>query len=527
MKLWMKRLAVLAGFATLSASSIAISLQDALIKVDRTLNTPVLTIQYRDMRASLVELRVNGRSIASRILSDQKSSGETTFTLDVAALSDGDNDVAAYFYDKDGKLLGSQRTVISADRDGQEVAAIAGPKPGATVQGTIEIKLGLNRSFKETYVSFFVNNEWKSLKNYPPYTYSWDTTAYPNGWHEIQAWVVDEFNNTYKSQKVRVFVNNPGGRTDRNLPTPPVTAKPTVKPVVKPPVKTTTNVIASAVAKPAPKKPSETKKPIVSSPLDLQPGTNAIKPVVGAPTTGLKPTVGGTGVPSDVRVNPMQPGDVRTTSANQVRPMIGSPAGLKGTGNQTTSVVTGTKTMTPTGSRVATTQAPATKPALTGPITTKPAISKPAPKVVATTRQLPAVVPTVAAKPKAGLANMRPGAYKITLNSKLVSFDLQPMVVDGVPLTPFRHLFEQAGGKVGWDNSIKTMKADGLGRTIWVKIGDRKALVNQKEVWMELAPYLQNSRTVVPLSFIKDSLNVQVDYDPATGHVLITTKEDK
>jgi hypothetical protein len=36
---------------------------------------------------------------------------------------------------------------------------------------------------------------------------------------------------------------------------------------------------------------------------------------------------------------------------------------------------------------------------------------------------------------------------------------------------------------------------------------------------------LERGRTIVPLSFIRDSLNVEVEYDPSTGHVLITTKK--
>jgi hypothetical protein len=41
---------------------------------------------------------------------------------------------------------------------------------------------------------------------------------------------------------------------------------------------------------------------------------------------------------------------------------------------------------------------------------------------------------------------------------------------------------------------------------------------------METAPYIDRGRTIVPLSFIDDALNVNVDYDKETGHVLITSK---
>jgi len=115
------------------------------------------------------------------------------------------------------------------------------------------------------------------------------------------------------------------------------------------------------------------------------------------------------------------------------------------------------------------------------------------------------------------------GNYTILLNNSIVPFDVLPKVVNGVPLTPFRHLFEQAGGKVKWEHASKTVLANGMGFDLSMKIGNPFALVNDEKIRMEMAPFIEKGRTVVPLSFIHDSLNVNVDYDPNTGHVLITT----
>jgi hypothetical protein len=115
--------------------------------------------------------------------------------------------------------------------------------------------------------------------------------------------------------------------------------------------------------------------------------------------------------------------------------------------------------------------------------------------------------------------------FSVLLNSKYVEFDVAPRVEKGVPLTPFRHLLEQAGGEVNWNNGSKIIDAKSDGRSIWLKIGDKIAKVNDLSVQLELAPFIENGRTIVPLSFIRDSLDVNVEYDPTTGHVLITSKK--
>jgi hypothetical protein len=96
-------------------------------------------------------------------------------------------------------------------------------------------------------------------------------------------------------------------------------------------------------------------------------------------------------------------------------------------------------------------------------------------------------------------------------------------VEDGVPLTPFRHLVEKAGGKVEWTNAEKTVSAQADGKDIFFKIGDKIAMINKLSVELERASYIDSGRAIVPLSFMRDALNVNIDYDKATGHVLITS----
>jgi hypothetical protein len=114
--------------------------------------------------------------------------------------------------------------------------------------------------------------------------------------------------------------------------------------------------------------------------------------------------------------------------------------------------------------------------------------------------------------------------YTIEFNGKPVAFDVVPSVHAGVPVTPFRHLIEKAGGQINWLADDKEVTATTDGHDIWLKIGDQYAKIDNEAIKLELAPFLQSGRTIVPLSFIRSALNVNVEYDKATGHVLITKK---
>jgi hypothetical protein len=113
--------------------------------------------------------------------------------------------------------------------------------------------------------------------------------------------------------------------------------------------------------------------------------------------------------------------------------------------------------------------------------------------------------------------------FDISLNGKMLTFDVAPTVLEGVPFAPFRHLFQEAGGKVKWIHDSKVVEAEGLGSSLRFKVGEEFGLLNGTQFLFERAPFIQSGRTVVPLSFVSSTLKMDVQYDPNTGHVLITT----
>jgi hypothetical protein len=472
-----RTMCVLAGLSVLAAASSATMLPlDAQIQIDRALNSPTLTVRYSGANAAIVELRINGESIGTRSVTAAKDAGETNFNIDLSSLKDGDNEVEIRLFDRTGKLVGSDKTNISTDQSNRGPVFLKTPKVGATVQGAVEISLGFGKELKNVYVSFFVDNDFKKMTNYPPYTFNWDTVLETNGWHEIEAWVIDDTSTTYKTRKTRIFVNNPGGRTDRVGTTAEATPK-------------TNPLRSNVVGNEASLKSINLKAP----------GSAA-----GASAKGTAPSLNG------------------TPAANKVQPKaIGAMSGAKPTAKADV-LATGTKNMAP-GVRVARndTAAPAVRVAKVD--------TTAAPKVANLTK-VPTATTVNTVNTTVGLMKITKGSkmpnlgtFAIVLNSQFVEFDVNPRVDEGVPMTPFRHLLEKAGGTVKWENLSKSLNADAEGKKIYLQIGESSATVNELAVTLERPAYLERGRTIVPLSFLRDVLNVEIEYDKETGHVLITS----
>lgn len=611
---------LLAAFVALGASAFALS-DGSQIKISRALNSPTLAVKYSGVHVALVELRLNGESFGTRTMDEAPTSGETTFSMDILALKDGDNELEIRLYDKAGHLVGSEKTTISTDTDTKGPVFLTSPKVGANVMGPVEITVGFGREFKNSYVSFFIDNQFKSMLNFPPYTYNWDTTRETNGWHEVEAWVVDDTSATFKTRKVRIFVNNPGGRTYRIDPSATKTSSTPSAPIVKAaePKLSKPVVKKTAIAKPS-KKLGALPLP---KPLDLALSTNQVSAGVTGSPAALKPLASAESALSVVKTTATAPAVAALTVANSVSPKLeGSSAGMKPV-PMPESAATGPRLLTPTGKRVVAPKVE--KPAVEAPKATakveklveapkveapkveQPVFVKPAPakvfqpldassmsaiapitnmesamlalktlspsvpsSAVVSGMRVAALEPALPSKPKAAALVVKPvvtapkpsvpapvskpivvtpkkpvsapiavkttipvafgtklpirSAYSIVYGGETMSFDVAPHVEEGVPVTPFRHLIEKAGGDVKWNAEDQEITAITDGKDIWLKIGDKVAKINNLPVPLELAPFLQKGRTIVPLSFLKSALNVEIEYDKATGHVLITPK---
>ena len=495
-------------FLMFASAANSMLIVDPKIVVEKALEQNMLVVRFTDARVSLVELRLNGAPLAVREAKETYRSGEVTFSLDPNGLPSGRHKLEVVLRAADGKALASTVTDLTIDEKPMAPILIRTPKFGEQVAGEVQIEVLIGPMIKKPFVSLFVDRQFRELRNVPPYRFVWDTTREAAGWHSVEAWAYDEELNTYKSVPIQVYVNNPGGRTERVVEQQRVSDPALGGTGDEGDLLTGSsglksagdgNTIASEVGV-AITRPGDVQKlrsGLVTNPdgfVPVAPGAPAKEisladarisgqKVVAPPAPGSfaakQPTKADTGHAVE-----------QATRTEIVPPKPGTQEGkLSANPDHTPLVAVAPKPIAP-GAATATSAVRASTP--------------PAPSVV------------TVAKPS--------GAFSIFFDGQEIRFDVSPRTVEGVPVAPFRHLFAHGGGQIGWDNSTKTMSADRIGTRIRVRVGDLFATVNDNRVRMERPAFLDAGRTLVPLSFVRQALNVEVEYDPATGHVLITSK---
>ncbi|HWD40568.1 MAG TPA: stalk domain-containing protein [Fimbriimonas sp.] len=457
----------IAGLSAIAASASATALTfDQQISINKAIDSPTITVRYAGVTAALVEIQVNGESLGTRTVSSTKDSGETNFTLNLTDLKEGDNKVVIRLFDRTGKLVGQEHTTLTTEAVQHGPVFLASPKTGATVRGPVELRVGFERPLRDTYVTFFIDGRFKSMRNYAPFTYLWDTEKESQGWHELEAWAIDDSSTTLKTGKIRVFVENNGGQTDRRG-----SEIFEISPNAKPDIKMSADKGVKKLA-------------VKASPKHVEPKMSA--------------------------------GPLPSVTPNKSVDVLGSPSGRKPMA-PASSIAMGPQSMVPTGTRNALTAKPHAHAQGTIEVARHSTSVKHTSSVVS---QVTAAATLMDITYGSRIPNI--GAFTVALDSNFVDFHgVLPRVDDGVPMTPLRFLLEKKGGLVDWETYSKTVTAKADGNSLSLHIGDPFALINNANVSLDRPSYLDRGRTIVPLSFIRSALKVDVQYDKQTGHVLI------
>ncbi|MBQ7901606.1 MAG: copper amine oxidase N-terminal domain-containing protein, partial [Clostridia bacterium] len=109
------------------------------------------------------------------------------------------------------------------------------------------------------------------------------------------------------------------------------------------------------------------------------------------------------------------------------------------------------------------------------------------------------------------------------LGSK-VQFDVQPEIANSRTMVPMRAIFEALGCDVQWDDASKTAVATKGSTTIKLTQGSNVMNVNSSNVLLDAAPYIKDSRVLVPVRAISESLECEVRWDGETRTVTVLKK---
>jgi len=113
---------------------------------------------------------------------------------------------------------------------------------------------------------------------------------------------------------------------------------------------------------------------------------------------------------------------------------------------------------------------------------------------------------------------------RVLIGGNAVEFDVPPQIISGRTLVPMRAIFEALGAEVEWDGITQTVTA----HTRWpqvikLTVGSTEISIDGRVSQMDIAPIIQNGRTLVPVRFIAQTLGYEVFWDAANSDVLINT----
>ncbi|MEW9673287.1 copper amine oxidase N-terminal domain-containing protein [Ammoniphilus sp. 3BR4] len=121
-------------------------------------------------------------------------------------------------------------------------------------------------------------------------------------------------------------------------------------------------------------------------------------------------------------------------------------------------------------------------------------------------------------------ANFTIDSTTYTVNGVEKTADVAPFIQDGRTFLPIRFVAEAVGvteSNVIWNANTKTVTLIKGDRIAQIQIGSKNLVVNGVSVPMDVAAFVKDGRTVLPLRYVAQALGAEVTWDEATRTVSV------
>ncbi|MFA7468469.1 MAG: stalk domain-containing protein [Desulfotomaculaceae bacterium] len=106
------------------------------------------------------------------------------------------------------------------------------------------------------------------------------------------------------------------------------------------------------------------------------------------------------------------------------------------------------------------------------------------------------------------------GSNEALLNNAPCQLEIPPVVVNGTTFLPVRFVAEEIlGAAVNWDPTTKTINIIKKENDVQLSLGSGQASVGGQIKEIGAPPFLKDGRTLVPLRFLAENLNMRIAYD--------------
>lgn len=124
--------------------------------------------------------------------------------------------------------------------------------------------------------------------------------------------------------------------------------------------------------------------------------------------------------------------------------------------------------------------------------------------------------------PNQHIITLSVGSKVAHLDGQLVTLDTPPVIVSGRTLVPLRPIIEGLGGVITWVPETRSVEVVFNGTTLLLQIGNHSAVVDSKEIILDVPAAIMNGRTMLPVRFVSEHLGADVQWEELTKTVTIT-----
>jgi len=110
-------------------------------------------------------------------------------------------------------------------------------------------------------------------------------------------------------------------------------------------------------------------------------------------------------------------------------------------------------------------------------------------------------------------------------NGEAIGKDAPPIIAQVNALVPMRAIFEKSGMEVKWNQATQTATVQSTTNSVEVTIGATDGKVNSQAVKLDTAPSIQNNRTMVPISLVKQVLGCKTYINSDNNTVSVYTAD--
>lgn len=112
----------------------------------------------------------------------------------------------------------------------------------------------------------------------------------------------------------------------------------------------------------------------------------------------------------------------------------------------------------------------------------------------------------------------------VYVNGNQLITDVPAVIENGTTMLPFRAILNALGVKdedIKWHENSKSIEIRTEGKYIFLAIGSAGAIVDNNLITLNVAPYIVNNRTLIPVRFISEAMGASVSWDEETKSVKI------